>query len=160
MAKQFSGCEIAELGVQVEKNGRDYYLKLVDLAETEETKAVFRDLADQEGEHIEVFRKIFKSSCDYKPEGAYPDEYFSYMNALAGQYVFTQEGKGAEVASGLKNCSEGIEMGIGFEKDSILLYQQMREMVPEEDRSLVDGLIEEEKRHLERLIDLKKGCNA
>jgi rubrerythrin len=160
MAKQFSGCEIAELGVQVEKNGKDYYMKLIDLAETEKAKSVFRDLADQEEKHIEVFRKIFDSSCNYKPEGAYPDEYFSYMNALASQYVFTQKGKGAEIASGLKNCSEGIEMGIGFEKDSILLYQQMRELVPEEDRSLVDGLIEEEKKHLARLMDLKKGCSA
>ena len=158
MAKNFSGCEIAELGIQVEKNGKEFYQGLVRLADNDEIKKVFTDLAEAEERHIGIFRKIFDSSCEYKPKGVYPDEYFAYMNALAGQYVFTQKDKGAEVARGVKNCSEGLDLGIRFEKDSILLYQEMRELVPEKDKSLVDELVAEEKEHLRQLVDLKKGC--
>ena len=160
MGKGFSGSEIVELGIQIEKNGKDFYLALVDLAGNEEVKSVFKDLAEEEEKHIDVFKKIFDDSCKYEPKGAYPDEYFAYMNALASQYIFTQEGKGAELARSVKDCEEGIDLGIRFEKDSILLYQEMKELVPDEDKSLVDGLILQEKKHLSRLVDLKKGCGA
>lgn len=159
MAKQFTGCEIAEMGIEIEKNGREFYLNLLEKADTDEVKQVMRDLAHQEEEHIEVFRKIHDTSCDRQPKGAYPDEYFSYMNSLAGQYVFTQKGSGAEMAKKVGDCRQGIEMGIGFEKDSILLYQEMRELVPDDDKHLVDELIEQEKEHLRRLLGLKKGCS-
>ncbi len=157
MTKKFSGCEIAEIGIQIEKNGKEFYNELVRLADSAEMKTVFKLLSEAEERHIGIFRRMFDSSCEYNPGGAYTDDYFAYMNALAGQYVFTRKDRGTEVARAVKNFSEGLDLGIRFEKDSILLYREFREIVPEEDRPLVDELIAEEKDHLRQLLDLKKG---
>ena len=157
MDKFFSGCEVVEMGIQIEENGRDFYTELAAKSDDPKAKAVFSFLAAQEEDHIAVFNQVFKSACDYKPEGAYTEEYFAYMNALASQYVFTKEGKGKEIAGRVKSCEEGLELGIKFEKDSILFYQEMKNYVTEKDWKLIDGLIAQEKEHLRKLYDFKGG---
>ena len=77
------------------------------------------------------------------------------MNALAGEYVFTEKDKGAEIAKRIKTDKEAIDMGIGFEKDSILFYAGLREVVPEEAHKPVDALMAQERNHLRQLADLK-----
>lgn len=154
MSKSFSGCELVELGIQIEKNGKDFYMALAEKTENDEVRTVFEDLAEAEGRHIETFKKLFDASCSYEPAGAYPEEFFSYMNVLASQYVFTKQGKGAESAEGVDDYKQGIALAIRFEKDSILFYEGMKDLVPESDRALVAALIDEEKKHLSMLTDV------
>ncbi len=159
MSGDYSGCEIVELGIQIEMNGRDFYKELAASAENKKAAEAFRYLAGEEEKHIGIFKKIFASSCEHSPEGAYPDEYFAYMNALARQYVFTQKDKGSRIARDVRGYLEGMDLGIKFEKDSILFYEGLLRIVPEKDRPLVEGLINEEKGHLKRLLDLRKECS-
>ena len=158
MEKSFSGCEVVELGIQIEKNGRDFYSELASSAKEKKVIEVLEYLAEAEEKHIEVFKEIFSGMCDYSPDAVYPQEYFAYMNALASQHVFTGKDKGKEAAGKIKDYDEGIDMGIGFEKDSILFFQEMEKIVPEKDRELVEKIILEEKKHLKKLLGLKKGC--
>ena len=160
MADKFSGCEIAEIGVQIEKNGMEFYSELAKMTDNPKAKEVFGYLAEAETRHMEVFRKVHGTFCAYDPGGAYTDEYFAYLNAIAGQYVFTQKDRGVETARSVKNYQDGIDLGISLEKDSILFYLMVREMVPENERALVDAVISEEKKHLVDLCDLKGGCNG
>ena len=51
---------------------------------------------------------------------------------------------------------EAINMGIGFEKDSIVFYEGMKKVVPEYDLKILDELIAQEQSHLRKLSDLKK----
>jgi rubrerythrin len=125
MGKSFSACEIIEMGVQIEQNGLDFYRKLVHLEGNEHVREIFSELAKAEEDHIKVFRGIFNASCSYEPQGAYPDEYFAYMRSLASEYVFTREGEGEKAASLVKTYDQGLCLGISFEKDSILFYQEM-----------------------------------
>lgn len=157
MGEAFSACEVVELAIQIEENGRDFYLALTDMADDPKVVEIFNYLADAEEKHIAAFRTIFNSTCKHEPEGVYPDEYFSYMNSLASQYIFTQEGKGAEVAKGVKNYLEGIDLGIKFEKESISFYEGMKKIIPPESVDIIDRLIAEEKKHLETLTELKEG---
>ena len=157
MDKRFSSCEIVEMSIQIEKNGKDFYSAIAGKTEEPEVKKVFTYLAGEEEKHIEVFKGIFASTCDLSPEGAFPEDYFAYMNALAGQYVFTKKNKGAELAGSVGSRDEGIDVGITFEKDSILFFEEVKKAVPEKDRAAIDLLIEEEKKHLKQLLDLKSG---
>ena len=156
MAKTFSACEIIEMGIQIEKNGKRFYEKLAELAEDEHAGKALRHLAAAEEEHVKVFKDIFKGSCAYDPEGAYPEEYFSYMSSLASEYVFTKEGEGEKAASTVETYRQGIFLGISFEKDSILFYQEMKKFVPVAERGKIDILIENEKEHLNVLVRMKK----
>jgi len=51
---------------------------------------------------------------------------------------------------------EAIQIALGAEKDSILFYSEMRDLVRMPDRDVVSKIIEEERSHLRQLSDLKK----
>lgn len=156
MVNIFAGSEIVELGIQIEKNGRDFYNALVEQLKNQKAKEAFKYLAGEEEKHIAIFQKILDSVHKYEPPETYPGEYFAYMNALARNYVFTQKDKGREVAKNVKGDKEAIELGIGFEKDSIIFYVGMKRVVPEYDHKIVDKLIAQEQDHLRQLSELKE----
>ena len=155
MGNIFAGSEIVELGIQIEKNGYDFYAALVNQSKSSKAKEVFKFLAVEEEKHIAVFKGILDAVQKYDPPESYPGEYFAYMNALASGYVFTQKNKGKEIAGKIKDDSAAIQMGIGFEKDSIIFYEGMKKVVPGYDLKLVDQLIAQEQHHLKMLSELK-----
>ncbi|MFH1552980.1 MAG: ferritin family protein [Candidatus Omnitrophota bacterium] len=156
MGNIFAGSEIVEIGIQIEKNGKDFYDETVKRSKSQKAKEIFQYLASEEEKHIAMFRTILDAVHKYEPAEAYPGEYFAYMNALASGYVFTQENKGKEVAASTKSDLEAIDMGIKFEKDSIVFYEGMKKVVPEHENKIVDELIDQEKSHLAKLVVLKK----
>jgi len=160
MVNIFTGSEIVELGIQIEKNGRDFYNALVKKTKNKKSKDVFKYLAGEEEKHIAVFQKMLDSVHKYVPPETYPGEYFAYMNALSREYVFTQKQKGEEIAKNTRSDRQAIDLGIGFEKDSILFYEGMKRVVPEYDHKVVDELIVQEKAHFKQLSDLKKNLQG
>lgn len=94
MGNIFAGSEIVEIGIQIEKNGRDFYNTLEKKSKNQEASDIFKYLAGEEGKHIKVFQEILNKTEKYEPLGLGADEYFAYMNALASEYVFTQKDKG------------------------------------------------------------------
>lgn len=156
MGNIFAGSEIVEIGIQIEKNGRDFYNTLAAKSKKPGAQEVFKYLAGEEEKHIAAFQKILGSLEKYEPAEAYPGEYFAYMNALASGYVFTQKDKGEEVAKMVKADAEAIDLAIGFEKDSIIFYEGMKKVVPEYDQKVIAELIGQEQKHLMQLTDLKK----
>lgn len=156
MGNIFAGGEIVELGVQIEKNGKDFYNTLVNQSKNKKAREIFQYLADEEEKHIATFRKILDSVQKYEPSESYPGEYFAYMNALASEQVFTQKDKGSQIAKNTTSDKKAVELGIGFEKDSIIFYEGMKKVVPEYDLKLVNELVLQEQDHLRRLSDLKK----
>lgn len=158
MANIFSGSEIVELGVQIEINGRDFYGALAKQAKNPKSKEVFSFLSGEEEKHILTFRKILDSVEKYEPAEAYPGEYFAYMSSLAEKYVFTQEGKGLGAANKVKSDIEALDLGMGFERDSIDFYNNMKKVVPAYDHKIVDSVIAQEQEHLRILSGLKDGA--
>jgi len=156
MGNIFAGSEIAELGIQIEKNGRDFYNTLLKQSKNQKAKEMFKYLADEEEKHIAVFQEILDKVHKYEPPESYPGEYFAYMSALASEYVFTQKDKGGEIAKNITSDKEAVDVGIGFEKDSILFFEGMKKVVHEHDHKIVDELIMQEQSHLRELSDFKK----
>jgi len=156
MANIFAGSEIVEIGIQIENNGRDFYSTLIGQSKNVKAKDLFKYLAGEEEKHIRVFQEILAGVEKYEPPESYPGEYFAYMNSLASEYVFTEKDKGKEIAQKIKTDREAIDLGIGFEKDSIIFYEGMKKVVPEYDLKVVSELIVQEQSHLRRLSELKK----
>ena len=102
MGNIFAGSEIVEIGIQIEKNGRDFYNTVSKNSKSTKAKDIYKYLATEEEKHIAAFKNILDSVEKYEPAEAYPGEYFAYMNALASEYVFTQKEKGSF------SCTDGI----------------------------------------------------
>jgi len=155
MGNIFSGSEVVELGIQIEKNGRDFYNAVGAKSRNQKAQEIFKYLAGQEEEHIAVFEKILASVNKYEPPESYPGEYFAYMNSLASEHIFTQKDKGNQIAKNVTNDKQAIDLGIGFENDSVVFYEAMRKVVPEYDQKVIDQLIKQEQEHLKKLSSLK-----
>ena len=156
MVNIFTGSEIVEFGIQIEKNGRDFYNTLINQSKNQKAKDTFKYLAGEEEKHITVFQEILNRVGKYEPPESYPGEYFAYMSSLASEHVFTQKDKGVETAKNTKSDKEAIDLGIGFEKDSIIFYEGMKKVVLGHDHKVIDELIMQEQSHLRQLSDLKK----
>ena len=94
MGNIFAGSEIVELGIQIEKNGRDFYSALAIKSKNQKAAEVFKYLSGEEEKHIKTFVGILNKTEKYEPSGLDADEYFAYMNALASEYIFTRKDKG------------------------------------------------------------------
>jgi len=143
------------MGIQIERNGFAFYDALIKKSKNAKASQVFEFLAKEEKEHIAVFEKMLGSVQKYEPQEAYPGEYFAYMRALAGDYVFTKKDQGAKAAMEAKGDKEAVILGMGFEKDSILFYEGMKKAVPPADTGILDKLIAQEEKHLSKLSELK-----
>ena len=156
MGNVFSGSEIVEVGIQIEKNGRDFYREAAGCSVDEAYRKAFKYLMEAEEKHIETFTGILSSVKKYEPPESYPGEYFAYMKALADEHIFTKDNAGCEMGKKASSGSEAIDMGMDFEKDSIKFYEGMKKVVPEKDHGLLDALIKEEREHLKELGELKQ----
>lgn len=156
MGNIFAGSEIVEVGIQIEKNGRDFYNALAKQSKVKLAQDVFKYLEGEEEKHIAVFQKMLTSVQKYEPAESYQGEYLAYMKALASDSVFTQKDKGKEAAKKVKTDKEAVELGIGFEKDSIIFYEGMKKLIPDYDAKIVEELISQEQGHLRQLAELKE----
>lgn len=155
MGDIFAGKEIVEIGIQIEKNGRDFYNTLLKQSKEVKIEELFKFLAAEEEKHIKAFQKILEQTSKYEAQGLDSDDYYAYMNALASEHVFTKANTGELTARSIKNDKEAIDKAIGFEKDSIIFYEGMKKVVPDYDKKTVDALIIQEQDHLRRLTRMK-----
>ena len=156
MGNIFASSEVLEIGIQIEKNGRDFYATMSGQTKNAKAGEIFKFLAGEEEKHIKIFQGILAKLEKYQPQGLDADDYYAYMNALAGESVFMQKDKGKEIAREIKNDKEAIDIGIGAEKDSIVFYEGMKKVVPGYDQKIVDEVIAQEQGHLGQLLDLKR----
>ncbi|PIQ89106.1 MAG: hypothetical protein COV72_04745 [Candidatus Omnitrophica bacterium CG11_big_fil_rev_8_21_14_0_20_42_13] len=155
MADMLSAGEIIEIAIQIEKNGRDFYLELETNTKDIKAKEVFKFLAEEEKGHISAFKSILDSVEKNEPKGLFSEEYFAYMNALASGHVFTQKDKGREIAKKINSFLEAVDMSIGFEKDSIIFYEGVKKFIYEHDKKVVDEIIKQEQAHFKKLSEVK-----
>jgi rubrerythrin len=158
MAIRFEGSEIVDLGKEIEKNGEAFYDEAAKNAKSKNAKELFEILKEQEKCHIHIFEELGKGlDASAEPE-SFEGEYAEYMKNLASQNVFTRKNTGKEAAKKAKTDREIMDIAVNFEKESILLFEGMKKVVAEKDIKTIEGLIKEEQRHMNQLIEGKRVC--
>ncbi len=152
----FSGRELINIAVGIERNGAVFYDSLADSTRDVAVQGTYKYLADKEKEHIGIFQNMLGSVGDYQPPETLTEEYDSYLKALTDSLVFTDDQVAREIARKVNSDIEAIQIALGAEKDSILFYSEIRDLVRMPDRDVVNKIIEEEKSHVRQLSDLKK----
>ena len=156
MAIFFSGSELVNIAIGIEKSGIAFYQSLVKKEKDVMARGAYKYLAEMEEKHIKTFQSMLDGAGEYKPPEMYTEEYDLYLKALVDSAVFTDDKVAREMAEKAASSAEAIQIALGAEKDSILFYSEMRNLVRERDRGVVDRIIEEEKSHLRQLSDLKR----
>ncbi|HHW43383.1 MAG TPA: ferritin family protein [Desulfotomaculum sp.] len=147
----FRAREIVEFARQIEQKGQQFYQAMAGKAVNDRVKEIMLSLAAEEKEHEAIFTRMLTGLEDYNPPETYPGEYEEYVRALVEGHMFNREPSPEVLACRAGGPGEALDMAIGFEKDSLIFFYELRQLVPEAERSTVDKLIREEQKHVRRL---------
>ncbi|MCD6441046.1 MAG: ferritin family protein [Candidatus Marinimicrobia bacterium] len=155
----FNSSEIYQFAIKIEENGEKLYRQMVAKLPDKKVRELFTILADEEIQHKATFSAMLSEFEDYKVSESYPGEYFAYLKAYADNLVFGFEKFDADIAS-IENAESALQFAIGKELDTIAYFQEMKNLVPESERKRVDAIIDEERRHVVKLSELKRNLNS
>jgi len=156
MAIFFSGSELLEIAMGIERNGMAFYQALADKTVKNDIKDTYNYLTGEEKKHLDTFQGMADSLGQAKPAETYTDEYMLYLKSLVDTTVFSNVTEAQQKAGKVVNESEALDIGIQAEKDSILFYSELQNLVRERDRKVVINTLDEEKKHLRQLSELKR----
>lgn len=156
MTITFSASELINIAIGIEGRGIAFYDTMARSTENAEARDIFQCLADMERTHVRIFQGMLGEADKYQPPESYAGEYAAYLQALVDSAVFTDDSITSEMATKLSSDIEAMELAIGAEKDSILFYYEMKEIMPQRAQPTVNQIITEEKSHLRQLSELKK----
>jgi rubrerythrin len=151
----FTADQALEMAMEIEKNGEIFYKKAAEKIEDPETQALFEDLAKQEIAHYKTFQRLagdVKSAPS--PQGEAYDQYEVYLHVALENALFAGPEKALALAEKAQDRETALRAAMGFEKDTLLFFYDLREMVGEKDQETIAAIIREEKRHLRRLSKL------
>jgi rubrerythrin len=158
MGIEFNADEIFEIAEQIERNGAKFYRAAAKNIDDIDKKNFLIRLAEMEDEHEQTFKTMRsqltqdeKIVTTFDPEG----ESEKYLRALADTRVFYE--KKIDTTS----LEDIFKTAITAEKDSIVFYLGMKDVIPEHlGKQKLDGIIKEEMSHIrllsKELLELKK----
>ena len=156
MSISFSGSELINIAIGIERRGIVFYDIMAKSTKDATARNIFQHLADMERQHTQIFQSMLGEAAKYQVPESYAGEYAAYLQALVDSAVFTDDMVTSEMATKADSDIKAIELGISAEKDSILFYYEMRDIMPQRAQPTVDKIIAEEKSHLRELSELKK----
>ncbi len=157
MSFQFSLEEIFELAERIEHNGAKFYGKAASQVTDQNYKLLLLDLVDMEQKHERVFAYLKEQIVDQKlGQGPLdPDaSAVQYLRSFADGVVFDLNADPSEYLSSNHSLEEILRYAIGLEKDSIVFYYGIQELIPEDlGKEQINTIIKEEMRHITFLND-------
>ena len=160
MSILFSGSELINIAIGIERRGITFYDIMARSTKNAIASEVFKYLGDMERDHIRTFQGILAEADKYQFLETPTGEYTAYLQALVDSAVFTDDLVTSEMATKVSSDIEAMELAIGAEKDSILFYYEMKDLMPQRAQPTVNKIVAEEKSHLRQLSELKKKLAA
>jgi rubrerythrin len=152
MSFAFNADDVFEMAEQIERNGAKFYRSAAETIQDAETREKLLGLAVMEDGREKVFAAMRKELTieEMTPTAFDPDgELALYLRALADVHVFDTKTGLSSRLDDRESAQDILMTAIGLEKDSIVFYLGIREMVPEQmGRKKVDGIIKEEMSHI------------
>ena len=155
----FEPSEVFQFAVRIEQGGEKFYRTMASKLDDPDVKALFITLADEEVKHKKTYEGMVSKIEEYEPFESYPGEYLAYLRAYADNIIFTPE-RMDEAISRINDPSSALKFAIDREIDSILYYQEVRNLVPKSKHELIDKIIEEERKHFVKLTQCGGGKGA
>jgi rubrerythrin len=156
MVEQFEVDELVKVAVEDEKSGVAYYSRLAQKACDAWLRSTFADLAEQEKHHQQRFERMLADLGGYSPREQYPGEYMAYLRAMTSGRAFPDVHAAQQAAEQCADDLSAVDMALRFERDTLVLMNELRGFVPQRDRAIVDELINEERSHVVVLTAAKE----
>ncbi len=151
----FTAAEALNMALKIEQNGEVFYKAAAHKVQDEEVRAVLEDLAVQEQRHYKAFQNL-ADRVGQPPTLSAPEweEYDEYVQTALENALFAGPDKALAAADQVQTAEDALRMALGFEKDTLIFFYDLRDMMPEKDQGIVSEIIREEKAHARRLARL------
>ncbi len=147
--------EVLEIAAQIERNGVLFYKEAARAAQSREVRQLLDSLAEMEMDHEKTFLEMQAALTPEERAGSELDadaEAGQYLQAIAGGHVFDLQGGPEEILTGQETPQEILSTAIGLEKESIVYYSALREIITSPaSQAKVEQIIREELRHVAQL---------
>ena len=150
----FAPDEVLKLAIDIENNGKEFYESMAGKVKEENLKKLLDSLAQEEEKHRKIFEEMLENLGETEIVETYPGEYQAYMKALSDECVFTQKILKEKIERGFENPGQLLDFALRIEKDSIILYIEMKQHVLR-NQSALDKVVEEERKHFIMISELK-----
>lgn len=152
MSIPFSADEIFEIAEQIERNADEFYRRAARGTDDSGLRKKLLDLAAMENEHEKVLAELRADLAPQEKEPTMPDpwgEAILYLRGIADGHVFDVRQDPAEWLTGKDTKEDILKAAIAHEKDSLVFYLGMKEMVPKElGKERIDAILKEEMGHV------------
>lgn len=157
MTQKFSGSELLQMAIQLEKEGKEFYTAVMESVKDPKAKEIFQFLANEEVKHEEIFREMLSKGQDVMLSLPYDDyEMLLYFKSLVDRKIFPGSSDVKDLKKEMSDPSAALRIAISFEKDAILFFSEMKNLVKTEEQDVIESIIEEERRHIYKILEFKK----
>ena len=153
----FSGDELIRIAVKTEETGYEFYQLAAKNAKAEKLKDLFDYLAKAELRHKETYLGLTGMIEEF-PQGVPVDwdELGLYIQAMTDSSFFLGGDKPIHMAFKATDDHQAIDFAIAFEKDTLLFFYQLIDLLKSNEKTIVEKIIQEEKKHIQKLTEMKK----
>ncbi len=152
MDAKMDGYEVLEIAERIERNGAKFYRRAAAISTDSDISTLLVQLAQWESQHVKVFRDMKEHSVEQKWEigDVTPGRVGGLdARALAGLAVFGLQPNPADELTGQETRADVLRMAIEKEKDSIVYYTGLKDLIPSApDRKVIEEIIQEEMKHV------------
>lgn len=146
--------EIIEIATRLEESGEAFYTAAAEKVTTGGIKDLFEDLAIQEQYHRRAFQQMGRDVVELALSPEQWDQFQAYTEALLQQNFFASPENALNLAAGAQDERDALQAALNFEKETMLFFHELRDAVRGPGRQTVERIIQEEKRHIQRLASM------
>jgi rubrerythrin len=146
-----TGDEIVEIAIRLEENGEAFYNAAAEKATTPGVIALFEELALQEQYHRRAFEQMGRGVVEINLTPEQWEEFQDYTDALLRQSFFADPENALNVATKAEDERAALQSALDFEKEAMLFFHELRDVVKGTGKQVVERIIDEEKQHVQRL---------
>jgi rubrerythrin len=147
--------EILGFAVYIEQRGYEFYVGAMKKFSDPQATPLFQYLADEEFKHETLFKKMLDNEAGFRPME--PDaEYQSYMREFLKAHQLGDREAIEDKLARLATLDEILELAMGFEKDSIVLFSELKELASRGQAAALEQVVREEMKHLRKIFAMKR----
>jgi rubrerythrin len=155
----FNADEIFEMAEEIERQGAQFYEKAATLFKEPEIKQMLTSLSGMEIGHEKLFSSMRSKILSDAYKGYDPDEMAAaYIKTFTDGKVFNIKKNMCDDLTPSTNLRDVLNLAIQAEKNSILFYTGIKQIVPEAiGQETIEKIIVEEMKHMVSLNDKLAG---
>lgn len=160
MERIFTRISVVERAKQLEENGKTFYERLTARTQQEGITDLFEYLVKRKERHHKSLDKTYNLLKDQKePVSGYEDKFSLYVAPSIESWVFTNFDKKVEEVD-LNNVESSVKFMIEFEKEALLFYYGLKEILPQSAVHIIDEIVNQRRDDILALQNLIKDLEA